>query len=171
MDEIKYCKSPWHLTQCPAGNKHSGRLVVISVLITTKQGVLPGRRSSDIHVVSFLFRCLILRTHKAEILIPILEMRTARFRKSGQLTSPTELGRARPETLAQKSVRCGHWPKSASCLFYMVPKSWVLFTFLKSCKTSKEDYYFVTCENYKKCKFQCPSVKVCWNTALLIRHL
>lgn len=47
----------------------------------------------------------------------------------------------------------------------------MLFKFLKSCKTSKEDYCFVTCENYKKCNFQCPSVKVCWNIALLIRHL
>lgn len=107
-----------------------------------------------------LFRYLILRTHTAEIPIPSLEMRTARFRKSGQLPFPHRASKARPETLAQKSVSCGHWPKSATCLFYMGPESWVLFKFLKSCKTSKEDYYFVTCENYKKWNFQCPSVKV-----------
>lgn len=134
-------KGMQHSTQCLLGNKCSWRLVsivVISVIIIIKHNIPPGRKSANIHLVFSLFWYLTLRTHKTEILIPILKMREVRLRKSGQLTvlSLTELVRAKPESLTQESVSYSPWPNPARCLFY-VCYEWFLH-FLKSCKTSKE---------------------------------
>lgn len=88
MDEIKYYKKCMALNTTPS-RKQIFRKISCNQCPCHHHTGCPSRKEIIWYSCSvFSFWYLILRTHTAEILIPILEMRTARFRKSGQLPFP-----------------------------------------------------------------------------------
>lgn len=79
----------------------AGSLAVIAVI---NKATSPGRRSPGIRLVLSTFRYLIVRAHEA------------RLATSRQLTFPHRARKGQ----SQESASHGHWPRSASCPFYMV---------------------------------------------------
>ena len=96
-------------------------------------------------------------------------------RQKVSLKNPSEVKHLRLYSLC---VAACCWGRSAAAhspiqthpppaCFYITWKLRVAFTFLNGWKKSKENY-FMTCKNYIRFKFQFPSVKLNWDTAMPI---